>query len=315
MMPVKDYPVNQVLNSRRPLKNFVGGISRPDRQETIWVWGNAVPLFDQAGEVTEIITTFMDITERKKAEEERERFQSRLFQTQKMETITTLAGGVAHQFNNALSIIFSNLDLMEMLSEEKASIPNYVDRIKESSNRMLQLTNQLLAYARGGKYHAQEMSLSYFVKDTLPLLVHNIKSSITIETDLPQDIANIKADSVQMQMVLSAVLSNASEAIEERGSIAISCSDEEIPGTTAKKYPEAEAGAYVKLSIVDDGKGMDEETKERVFEPFYTTKFQGRGLGMAAVYGIVKNHSGWIVLDSELGKGTSVNIYLPAVGA
>jgi signal transduction histidine kinase len=177
---------------------------------------------------------------------------------------------------------------------------------------MHHLTNQLLAYARGGKYHAKEISLSYFVKDTLPLLIHDIKSTITIETDLPQDIQNIKADSVQMQMVLSATLSNASEAIEDRGNISISCRDEEIPAETAEKYQGVTPGAYVKLSIVDDGAGMDEATRSRLFEPFYTTKFQGRGLGMAAVYGIVKNHSGWIVVDSEPGKGTSVNIYLPA---
>ncbi|MFC1823529.1 nitrogen regulation protein NR(II) [Thermodesulfobacteriota bacterium] len=313
IMSVEEYPVNQVLNSRKPLKNFIGGIDRPDKQDIIWVWGNAVPVFNHEEKVSEIITTFMDITERKKAEEERTRFQARLFQTQKMETITTLAGGVAHQFNNALSIIFSNLDLLEMLSEEKESIPNYTDRIKDSADRMRQLTNQLVAYAREGKYYAKEIPLSYFVKDTLPLLIHDIKSSITIETDLPQDIQNIKADSVQMQMVLSAILSNASESIEDIGNITISCSDEEITVAIAKRYPGVKPGAYVKLSIIDDGMGMDEATRTRVFEPFFTTKFQGRGLGMAAVYGIVKNHSGWIVVDSELGKGTSVSIYLPAV--
>jgi CheY-like chemotaxis protein len=125
----------------------------------------------------------------------------------------------------------------------------------------------------------------------------------------------VKADLAQLQMVLSAILSNASEAIEGEGRIKISAKNQEIDEPYANSYPGLKPGSYVSLTVEDDGTGMDEETKSRIFKPFFTTKFQGRGLGMAAVFGIIKNHGGWISVDSELGKGTTVRIFLPATEA
>jgi CheY-like chemotaxis protein len=116
-----------------------------------------------------------------------------------------------------------------------------------------------------------------------------------------------------MQMVLSAIFINASEAMEGKGSIQVTCRNKRITDETIIDFPSLKPGDYVKITIKDDGKGMDEDTRSSIFEPFFTTKFQGRGLGMAASYGIIKNHDGWISVDSELGKGTAVHIYLPAV--
>ncbi|MBC8175932.1 MAG: response regulator [Desulfobacteraceae bacterium] len=125
----------------------------------------------------------------------------------------------------------------------------------------------------------------------------------------------IKADHAQMQMVLSAIVANANEAMEDGGIVKISAENKDVDNDFTKQHPGLKSGLYVCLTIEDDGKGMDEETKKGIFEPFFTTKFQGRGMGMAAVYGIIKSHDGWIYVDSELGKGTVVRIYLPAISA
>jgi PAS domain S-box-containing protein len=254
-----------------------------------------------------ILAVFVDATERR-------RLRAQLEQARKMEAIATLAAGIAHEFNNALTGIIGYLDLLELALPGSEPAGNYLKPMKTSAFRMAKLTSQLLAYAREGKYQTRTFSLSDFVEDILPVLRHGIHPEIRVETDLPQDVSLVDADPTQMQMVLSAVVANAAEAIEGRGRIRISTGNEEISEETAQQYPELTTGSYVCLRVDDDGIGMDEEIRARMFEPFFTTKFHGRGLGMAAVYGIVKNHNGWIGVDSELGKGTVVRIYLPAAG-
>lgn len=250
------------------------------------------------------IVILNDISERKRMEEQ-------LRQAQKMESISTLAGGIAHQFNNALSVITGNLELLTMSLPENSVYDENIEPIKKSSYRMSNLTSQLLAYARGGRYNPKTVSLSAFISDTLPLIRHGISPVIQIEHDLMHSKVNIETDLTQMQMVLSAVATNAAEAIEGPGRIRIITVEKEIE----LNHPYLAPGRYVCLTIEDDGKGMDEKTKNRMFEPFFTTNFQGRGLGMAAVYGIIQNHGGWVSVESELGSGTVVNIYLPVVGA
>jgi PAS domain S-box-containing protein len=251
-----------------------------------------------------VIIIMNDISERK-------RIEAQLRQAQKMESIATLAGGIAHQFNNALSVITGNIELLKMSASEDDDNEEYTEPIKNSAYRMAHLTSQLLAYARGGKYNPKTMSMSAFIEDTLPLIRHSINPEINMESNLPKLSYDIAADFTQMQMVLSAVVSNAAEAIEGKGCIRITSGIENI----VDHHPHLEPGRFACLGVEDDGRGMDEEIKNRIFEPFFTTNFQGRGLGMAAVYGIIQNHGGWISVDSELGKGTLVQIYLPAVKA
>lgn len=246
---------------------------------------------------------------------EKKRLEARFTQSQRMDAIAKLAGGVAHEFNNALSAIVGNIELLKMDLPKKEALERHLEPMRNSAQHMAKLTNQLLAYARGGKYQAQNIFLSDFVKETLPLIRHSIAPSIHIETNLHQDTMAVTVDTTQMQMLLSAVLQNASEAIEKQGRIKVLTGNEEIDDKFAKMHSDLKPGPYVCLTIEDDGKGMDEKTKNRIFEPFFTTKSQGRGIGMAAVYGIIKNHNGWILVDSELGKGTKVRIYLPAFKA
>ena len=240
------------------------------------------------------------------------RRQEEMLQSRRMEALSTLAGGIAHGFNNALSAITGNADLLEMEFPGDDKIKRYVTPMKESAHQMAHLSNQLLAYARGGKYNPEIISPTDFLKDALPLIEHTVDPDIRIETDLPPDITSMEVDSTQMQMVLSAIITNSNDAIEEKGCITISAKNVEIDEDFVEIYHALKPGPYVSITFEDNGKGMDEETKDRIFEPFFTTHFMVRGLGMAAVYGIIRNHDGWITVDSELGKGTRIVIYLPA---
>ena len=279
-----------------------------ERAKQVGSFGYLVKPFEER----ELYATIEMALYKAKAEKQRRQMEARLRQAQKMEAIGTLAGSIAHQFNNALTVITGNIDFLEMDFPGNENVTNYTREMKASVIQMTQLTAQLMAYVGGGKYQAKTVSLSDFVRDTLPLLKHIMGPGIQVNTDLSRDIFNIKADLTQMQMVLSAVLINASESIEKKGCIRITCRNMMITDKTVEDFHGLTPGNYVNLTISDDGKGMDEETRTRIFEPFFTTNFLGRGLGMAAAYGIIKNHDGWISVDSEPGYGTIVKIYLPA---
>ncbi len=261
------------------------------------------PVHNADGSVSKL-TIYRDVTEIRKMEAQ---FQ----QATKMEAIATLAGGVAHEFNNALMGVMGNIELLRMDLPEDEKKAKYLERMNESGHRMSHLTDQLLAYAQGGKYQPRDLELNVFVIQTLPILQHSLSPAVRVETHFPT-VSYIKADNAQMQMVLSAILANSNEAIEDEGIIRIAAENKDIDEDFTKQHPGLMPGSYVCLTIKDNGKGMEEKTKDRIFEPFFTTKFQGRGMGMAAVYGIVMNHDGLIYVDSELGKGTTVEIYLPA---
>jgi len=250
------------------------------------------------------IITALNVTKQKQ-------LQTQLQQAKKMDAISTLAGGIAHQFNNILSGITGNTELLLMEYEGDNKIKKFSERLFGLTRRMTGLTSQLLAYARGGKYQERQLSVRELVKETLPLIEHSMNQSIKVVMNLEKDIPIIKADATQLQMVFSAVMSNASEAIEKSGYIRVAVQKKDVDVKYAMQHPGLKVGQYVRLTVEDDGKGLDSESKERIFEPFYSTKLQGRGLGMAASYGVIINHGGWIEIDSEPGKGAVVSIYLP----
>ncbi len=279
--------------------------------ETIWC-DTMVSLIQYDGRPA-IMGNVIDITARKKAEEEKWRLEAQLHEAKRMEAISTLAGGIAHQFNNALTPIIGNIALLEMDYGEDNGAMEILKDMKTSGRQMAGLTSQLLAYARGGKYVPLPVSMSDFVEETLPLIEHTLGPGVRFETDLPLDVLKVEIDRTQMQMVLSAIVANSNEAIAGPGRIRVSTRNIDLDQEFTKGHPGLKPGRYVCLSIEDDGKGMDQATRERVFDPFFTTHFIGRGLGMAAVYGIVSNHDGVVTVDSEPGKGTLVRVYLPAI--
>ncbi len=178
---------------------------------------------------------------------------------------------------------------------------------------MARLNDQLLAHARGGKYRPSPVALPQLLRDTLDVLRPGLNPQVEVATDFQTDISLVMADVSQIQMIFSAVLNNAFEAVDGSGHIKISLRQKGFDAAYAGNHPGLNPGKYVVLKVEDDGKGMDDDTQGRIFEPFYTTKHQGRGLGMAAVYGIVKNHDGWIGVESVSGEGTCVRILLPVL--
>lgn len=298
-----DAYVEQVIRTGEPVRF-------EDKRLGLWLDNVLYPIPDKYGKVNKIAIISRDITERKQAEEEKDRMRDQLIQAQTTQAIVNLAGGIAHNYNNALVGIAGNIDLLRMNLKNNETVVKYTDSMKMAVNRMVNITNQLVAYAQGGKYQAKNMSVQDFMHNTLPLLQHGIGSDIRVKTNLPEEILYIDADIAQMQMVLNAILVNASEAADGKGNIHIAVK-KIMPGQKPVEVNKEGTGPYVSITIEDDGIGMDEETKKRIFEPFFTTKFIGRGLGMAAVYGIIKNHNGWVSVDSGPAKGTRVSIYLP----
>ena len=281
-----------------------------ERAKCVGAFGYLIKPFEER----ELYATLEMALYKAKTEKERKQIEARLQQVQKVELMGTIAGGFAHQFNNALTVVNGNVDLIGMKIPGDEDVASYSQEIKESVARMSRLTAQFLAYGRGGKYQVERLSLSSFIRDALPLIRPALTSLVELKTDLGVDLYDLEADPTQLQMVFSAVLLNASEALEDKGRISIRCSNSDIIETQGgrEKFPGLKPGKYACLKITDNGKGMDAETRKHIFEPFFTTKFLGRGLGMAAVYGIVKNHAGGIAVESEPGSGTTVEICLPA---
>lgn len=255
----------------------------------------------------------LDVSELDKIEGEKKLLQERLEQSRKLDSISVLAGGIAHQFNNALAAIVGNIELFEMSVTDSDAYSHYMKPVKDTAYRMADLTEQLLDYAKGTNFKPKKISLIGFIRDTLPLLKHTIKPEITLHTELPGDIPLIDGDYSKLQMVVSAIISNSSEAIEGIGNIWVACKNVDLSNKDIKRIPDLEPGKYIELSIRDDGKGMDEKTRNKIFEPFFSTKFYGSGLGMSAVYGIIKKHGGMILIEPGKPKGTCAKIYLKAL--
>jgi signal transduction histidine kinase len=297
--PCNDCPTVKAFKTRKPEQSVM-------RTSDGRIWHEkSEPVFDDKQNLIGVVEISEDITDKV-------RLEAHLQQVQKMEAIASLAGGIAHQFNNALFGITGNIDLLKLILSGDEKAEKYVQSMTHSAERMIRLTGQLSTYAHGRKYQPQIISLNDFVEKALPLIQHSISSSIRIRTDLKPQTSKIQVDAHQMQMVFLAVVSNSAEAIEGEGHIHISTGGEFDGGKYAKLHPHIRPGKYISLSVKDDGKGMDDETKHRIFDPFFSTKFQGRGLSMAAAFGIIRDHDGWISVDSEIGKGTAVHIFLPS---
>lgn len=260
-----------------------------------------------------VFTSIYDLTERIAMEEEKKRMDQKMHNARQIQAIATLAGGIAHQFNNALAVIYGSLDLIEMDAQENPENRRFITTLKTSAGRMSRLTDQLLAYAEGGKYHPQQFSVNDLVSDLINSKMMVRDASIQIVTDLNSSVRLTTGDTMQIKMVVEVVLSNAFEALTRGGMVRITTGQKIIEDGQTQNQQITKAGDYTFISIEDNGAGMKKETLQHIFEPFFTTKIYGRGLGMAAAFGIVRNHDGMITVDSEPGKGTCVIIYLPSV--
>ncbi|MDA8140576.1 MAG: ATP-binding protein [Desulfobacteraceae bacterium] len=259
-----------------------------------------------------VYTSVYDNTRQVQMEEEKKRIDEQLQRSRRIQALASLAGGIAHQFNNGLAIIHGSLDLLELDLQPDSKHFRFIDTMRNSATKLNLLTEQLLSYARGGKYQPKSFSVNLLIEEQIATNKCMRNKSVKITTKFDPEICLCNGDITQINIVLGAVLTNAVEALKETGEVMIATRRLRIANGASSKLNLA-PGVYAEIMVEDNGIGMDEPTLQQVFDPFFTTKFVGRGLGMAAAYGIVKNHDGRITVDSVLHQGTRVSIYLPAV--
>jgi PAS domain S-box-containing protein len=277
-----------------------------------WVVGQATPVLDETGSKIGHIGILTDITERVQAERTKKLLERQIQQVQKLEAIGTLAGGIAHDFNNLLMGIQGRTSLM--LTDTASSHPyfEHLKGIEDYVKSAADLTKQLLGFAMGGKYDVKTTDLNNLITNQNQMFGRTRKD-ITIREKYEKDLWTVEVDQGQIQQVLLNLYINAWQAMPGGGDLYIQTQNVNLDEHYTKPF-KASPGKYVKVSVTDTGVGMDEVTRQKIFDPFFTTKEMGRGtgLGMASVYGIVKNHEGFITVYSKKGEGATFNIYLPA---
>ncbi len=301
-----DEPSSSIASERRFL-----------RKDGSTFWGYIIvrKMFGSKGETLGYLGTITDITERKKVEEERLLMEKQFQQTQKLESLGVLAGGIAHDFNNILTIILGHCLMVKEDDGVGEDSKEHVRLIENASNRAADLCRQMLAYAGKSPLVQTQVNLWMLVNEIVIMLKSAIKKNIKIKLDLKRNIPQIIADNSQIQQVVMNLIINSAEAIGDgNGVIDINLKRVDIDNSSSFidfQGAPIQIGSYACLEVSDNGCGIEEESQKRIFEPFYTTKFTGRGLGLSAILGIIKSHYGALQFISRVGVGTTFKIYFP----
>ena len=285
-----------------------------------WKWvqvrGKVVE-YDKEGKPQRMTGTMLDVTERRKAEEETNRLKAQLFQSQKMESLGTLVGGLAHDFNNMLQIILGYSQLL--LEDKKKDDPGYkeLQTVIETGKGGADLVKKLLAFGQQAPIFPVNIDLNHKIRELIPLLSRTLPQLVKIDLDLTHGPSTIHADPGQIDQVVMNLAINASEAMPDGGRLKIGTTAVMLDDEYCRVHPGVKPGEYVTLSLSDNGRGMDKKTLTKVFEPFFSTKqrgsTRGTGLGLSVVQGIVEQQGGHITCESEPGKGSEFKIYFPAI--
>lgn len=276
----------------------------------------AVPLYNSDVTPSGFIEVVEDVSELKRAEEERADLNKKMTQVQKLESLGVLAGGIAHDFNNILMVILGHAELAKMMLPSTTPVRDNLQQIEQAAQKAAALSRQMLAYSGRGKFVIETVDIADLVRDMVHMLEVSISKKALLRYNFAGDLPPVEMDATQIRQVMMNLVINASEAIGDRsGIIAITTGamivDRSYLADTWFDEGLSE-GLYVFIEVADTGCGMDQETMKRVFDPFFTTKFTGRGLGMAAVLGIVRGHQGSMKIYSEPGRGSSFKVLLPA---
>jgi PAS domain S-box-containing protein len=280
--------------------------------------GRTLPIIKKVVPITlegrkHLLESFFDISDLRRSEEEKNKIQAQLIQGQKMESIGILAGGVAHDFNNILTSIHGYAELAALAVSRRHPLYENLEAIQKAALRAADLTRQLLLFSRKQPMDSRPLDLNELIQDLLKMLDRLIGEDITIETDLAAELPGVMGDSGNIEQVMMNLVVNARDALPHGGLILIKTETALIGPEYTALYSYAYPGRFVVFSVTDRGLGMDKATQNHIFDPFFTTKGpgQGTGLGLSVVYGIVKQHKGWINVYSEPGHGSVFRIYLP----
>ncbi len=264
------------------------------------------PLLDATGQVTHFVAVQRDITEQKRLQEQHT-------QNQKMESMGRMAGGIAHDFNNILQTIIGFCEIMLMNTEAQNAQYSDLTEILNAANRAATLTRQLLAFSRNQMIELKPLQINEIIRNMANMLARLIGENIRLDLELADDPHQINADSNQLELLLTNLALNARDAMPQGGRLTIGTSNITIAKQDAILMPESSVGEFVCIAVSDTGIGMDETTAAHLFEPFFSTKRSNTGLGLASVYGIAKQHNGWINVYSQIGQGSTFKLYLPAL--
>jgi PAS domain S-box-containing protein len=290
-----------------PLQYYENPVLTKKGTKRMVTWHNTV-LTDSHGNITGTLSSGEDVTEHKRLEEQ-------LFQSQKMEAVGRLAGGIAHDFNNLLTAIIGYSDIITRDNDIKQKHRTYIEEIKKSAERAATLTQQLLAFSRKQILQPRILNLNILLKNTRNMLQRMIGEDIRFELHLSSDVGMIKADPGKIEQVVINLAVNSRDAMPNGGNLYLETRGAVLDDAYCEDHKGSRPGEYVLLSVRDTGKGIDDETMKHIFEPFFTTKEigKGTGLGLATVYGIVRQSGGYIDISSRIKEGTTVDIYLPKV--
>ncbi len=268
-------------------------------------------IYDDDGNLVRMVGTVQDITEFVINENEKHAMEKELYQSRKMEAIGTLAGGIAHDFNNLLQVIMGNAELLRYKADEGSKVHEHSTYIIEAGKRATDLIKQILTFSRQSEGGMQPMCIGSHIKETIKLLRSSIPHSVNIKQNIPNDIQLIIADPTRIHQLLTNLVTNAMHAMQEKGELCISVTNVDMIDELADSL--GVEGSYVCLSVSDTGCGMSEEVRNRIFDPFYTTKEVGKGTGMglSVVHGIVKDMNGVIHVQTAVGKRTTFFVYFP----
>ncbi|MHC1725089.1 MAG: ATP-binding protein [Syntrophobacteraceae bacterium] len=306
----------KVIDSGLPTMNIVEPQTTPTGSK-IWLNTSKVPLYMTNGEIFGVLGVYEDITERKLAEEEQKKLEERLQRAEKMEALGTLAGGVAHDLNNVLGVVVGYSEMLLNDFNDSSSVKSDATEILKAAQRATGIVQDLLTLTRRGVQSRKVLNLNRIIMDCKKTPefanVLSYHSNIEMETNLEPDLLNLSGSSIHLGKSFMNLISNAAEAMPNGGKLTIKTAnyylDRPISG-----YDEVREGDYVVLSVSDTGEGIPAGDLKRIFEPFYTKKVMGRsgtGLGLAVVWGAVKDHLGYINVESEEGKGTTFTLYFP----
>jgi PAS domain S-box-containing protein len=282
----------------------------------LWALLNTKFINDEQGRPKRVLVVAHDITDQKQAQEEKKNLEHQLQQAQKMEAIGTLAGGIAHDFNNILSVIIGYTELILMNAHVDSEVRQNLKEIFSASKHARDMVKQILAFSRQNKQERKPIQVAHIVKEALKMLRASLPSTISIQQKIEKNIGIIEADPTQIHQVLMNLCTNAAHAIDEKdGELEIRLDNVELDKHDAAEIPDLYPGSFLKLSVRDTGGGIEPKALPHIFNPYFTTKEKGEGtgLGLAVVQGIIKSLHGAIIVETDVGKGTTFHVYLPTI--